>query len=189
MRELIVGEKKLFKRIIILATAILVFSVFSVSAEQLSKIGIVNFSRIVEDYFAESSAWREIDAMREKYNTGRDEILDDINDLKMEKLEAQNNNDSTKALKLDNEIYKKQEYLKEFHSVWQNRINSKIQGVSQSSTFTAEILDAITYIAESEGYSMIMRTQDPDILWYNHEIDVTDKVLERLRWQAARETN
>ena len=28
-----------------------------------------------------------------------------------------------------------------------------------------------------------------DILWYNHEIDVTDIVLERLRWQAARETS
>ena len=81
------------------------------------------------------------------------------------------------------------EYLKEFHSIWQNRINNKIQGVYQSSTFTAEILDAITYIAESEGYSMIMRTQDPNILWYNQEIDVTELVLERLRWQAARESN
>lgn len=162
---------------------------FSMSAEQLSKIGIVNFSRIVEDYFAESSAWREIDSMREKYNTGKDEILDEIDELKMDKLEAENNNDEIKRLKLEDEIYTKQEYLKEFHSIWQNRINDKIQGVYQSSTFTAEILDAISYVAESEGYSMIMRTQDPNILWYNHEIDVTELVLDRLRWQAARETD
>lgn len=175
------------KRILIF-TLVLVLSAFSLSAEQLSKIGIVNFSRIVEDYFAESSAWREIDTMREKYNEGRDEILDEINDLKMDKLQAENDNNEIKALKLDDEIYNRQEYLKEFHSVWQTRINNKIQGVYQSSTFTAEILDAITYIAESEGYSMIMRTQDPNILWYNHEIDVTNLVLERLRWQAARET-
>ena len=167
---------------------IIAIPLFSLSAEQLSKIGVVNFSRIVEDYFAESSAWREIDSMREKYNDGRDDILEEINDLKLEKLQAENDNDEIKALKLDDEIYNRQEYLKEFHSVWQNRINSKIQGVYQSSTFTAEILDAITYIAESEGYSMIMRTQDPDILWYNNEIDVTDLILERLRWQAARET-
>ncbi len=168
---------------------IAIIAVFSLSAEQLSKIGIVNFSRIVEDYFAESSAWREIDTMREKYNDGRDEILEEINDLKMEKLQAENSNNQIKALRIDDEIYNKQEYLKEFHSIWQNRINTKIQGVYQSSTFTAEILDAITYIAESEGYSMIMRTQDPDILWYNHEIDVTNLVLERLRWQAARESD
>lgn len=176
------------KRIFILLS-IFILSAFNLSAEQLSKIGVVNFSQIVEDYFAESSAWREIDSMREKYDEGRDDILDDINELKMEKLEADNNDDEIESLKLDDQIYSKQEYLKEFHSVWQNRINSKIQGVYQSSTFTAEILDAITYIAESEGYSMIMRTQDADILWYNHEIDVTDMVLERLRWQAARETN
>lgn len=176
--------KKTFLVLILIAV-----SVFGLSAEQLSKIGIVNFSRIVEDYFAESSAWREIDVMREKYNEGKDEILDEINDRKMEKLEAENNGDELAILKIDDEIYNKQEYLKEFHSIWQNRINSKVQGVYQSSTFTAEILDAIDYIAENEGYSLIMRTQDPDILWYNHEIDVTELVLERLRWQAARESN
>lgn len=175
------------KRILIILMILLV-SAFSLSAEQLSKIGIVNFTRIVEDYFAESSAWREIDSMREKYNDGRDEILDEINDLKMDKLQAENNNNEIKALKLDDEIYNKQEYLKEFHSVWQTRINNKIQGVYQSSTFTAEILDAIKYISETEGYSMIMRAQDPNILLWSPDIDVTDIVLERLRWQAARET-
>ena len=178
----------MLKRILIFLS-ILIFSSITLSAEQLSKIGVVNFSSIVEDYFAESSAWREIDSMRAKYNDGRDAILDEINNLRMDKLQAENNNDEIKALKLDDQIYNRQEYLKEFHSVWQNRINSKIQGVYQSSTFTAEILDAIKYIAESEGYSMIMRTQDADILWYSKEIDVTDLVLERLRWQAARETN
>ncbi|MBI9108917.1 MAG: OmpH family outer membrane protein [Spirochaetales bacterium] len=178
----------MFKKTLLVLILISV-SVFGLSAEQLSKIGIVNFSRIVEDYFAESSAWREIDAMREKYNKGKDVILDEINELKMKKLEAENNDDRLKILKIDDEIYNKQEYLKEFHSIWQNRINNKLQGVYQSSTFTAEILDAIDYIAENEGYSLIMRTQDPDILWYNQEIDVTDAVLERLRWQAARESN
>ena len=176
------------KRILILLS-VLVISAAGVYAEQLSKIGIVNFSTIVEDYFAESSAWREIDAMRDKYDEGLNEILDEINELKLDKLQAENNNDEIKILKIDDEIYNKQEYLKEFHSIWQKRINSKVEGVYQSSTFTAEILDAITFIAESEGYSMIMRTQDPNILWYNHEIDVTDLVLERLRWQAARESD
>ena len=178
----------MFKKTL-LVFILIVVSVFGLSAEQLSKIGIVNFSRIVEDYFAESSAWREIDVMRDKYNEGKDEILDVINDLKMDKLEAENNGDELQILKIDDEIYNKQEYLKEFHSIWQNRINNKVQGVYQSSTFTAEILDAIDYIAENEGYSLIMRTQDPDILWYNQEIDVTELVLERLRWQAARESN
>ena len=174
---------------IIFVLLLISLSVFTVTAEQLSKIGIVNFSKIVEDYFAESSAWREIDAMRDKYNEGKDQILDEINELKMQKLEAENDGNELNVLKIDDQIYSKQEYLKEFHSIWQSRINNKVQGVYQSSTFTAEILDAINYIAENEGYSMIMRTQDPNILWYNQEIDVTEKVLARLRWKAARESN
>jgi outer membrane protein len=127
--------------------------------------------------------------MREKYNEGKDESLEVIEELKLKKLEAEKNGRELEILRIEDEIYKKQEYLKEFHSIWQNRINKKIQDVYQSSSFTAEILSAITYIAETEGYSLITRTQDPDILWYNREIDITELVLERLRWQAARESN
>ncbi|MDC7125747.1 MAG: OmpH family outer membrane protein [Spirochaetales bacterium] len=177
----------MFKRVLTIASLITVLFTFSVSAEQLSKIGVVNFSRIVEDYFAESSAWREIDNMREKYEKGRDEILEEINDLKTQKLDALNKNNKSKALKIEDQIYQKQEYLKEFHSVWQNRINTKSQSISQSSTFTAEILDAITYVSESEGYSLILRTQDENILWYNHEVDITDLVLKRLKQMAGRQ--
>ncbi len=150
-------------------------------AEQLSKIGVVNFSKIIEDYFAESSAWREIDAIRAKYEAGKADIIDDIDQLKMEKLEAENNEADLLVLQLDNKIQRKQEYLKEYHEIWSNRINSKIENVSQSTTFTSEILDAIEYIAESEGYSLIFRIQDPNILWYNLEINITDKVLAHLR--------
>lgn len=159
----------------------------SLSAEILSKIGIVNFSRIVEDYFAESAAWREVDSMRERYEEGKNEILEEIDELRAEKLEAERQGDERKTLNLEDEIYQKQEYLKEFHSVWTNRINSKIETIYKSSTFTSEILDAIEYVAENEGYSIILRSQDPNILWYNREVDITDLVLERLRWMASRE--
>jgi len=160
---------------------------FSLHAEVLSKIGIVNFSRIVEDYFSESAAWREVDSMRERYEEGKNEILEDIDELRVEKLEEERKGNEREVLKLDDKIYQKQEYLKEFHSVWTNRINSKIQNIYQSSTFTAEILDAIEYVAENEGYSIILRSQDPNILWYNREVDITELILERLRWMASRE--
>lgn len=152
-----------------------------VGAEQLSKIGIVNFSKIIEDYFAESSAWREIDDMRSNYEKGKDGILEEIDQLKIQKLDAQNSGEDRTVLQLEQRIYQKQEYLKEYHNVWQSRINSKIESVSTSSSFTAEIYQAVKYIAESEGYSVVMRSRDPDIIWYNQEVDITNLVLERLR--------
>jgi len=168
-----------------LILAMILLAAVSVSAEQLSKIGLVNFSKIIEDYFSESSAWREIDAMRQQYQQGVDSIMAEIDQLKAQKLEAENKDDQISALQLDDRIYKRQEYLKEFHNIWSSRINSKIQNVSTSSSFTSEIYSVIKYVAESEGYSVIMRTQDPNILWYNQAVDITDLVLERLRRQAA----
>ena len=162
----------------------ILFSFFA-GAEQLSKIGLVNFSKIIEDYFAESSAWREIDAMRSQYDEGKNDILEDIDQLKLRKLEAQNINDDMSVLRLEEQIYQRQEYLKEFHNIWSSRINSKIENVSTSSSFTSEIYNVIKYIAETEGYSVILRTSDPNVLWYSQAVDVTDLVLERLRRQAA----
>jgi len=158
---------------------------FTAGAQQLSKIGMVNFSKIIEDYFAESSAWREIDAMRKQYDDGKDAILEEIDQMRLLRLNARNNGDDRQVLQLDERIYQKQEYLKEYHNIWQNRINAKIESVSTSSSFTAEIYQAVKFVAESNGYSVIMRTRDPDILWYSQEVDITNLVLERLRRQAA----
>ncbi|MBI9100789.1 MAG: OmpH family outer membrane protein [Spirochaetales bacterium] len=172
------------KKLLIAIICLTVFS-FSLAAEQLSKIGLVNFSKIIEDYFAESSAWREIDAMRSQYEEGKNEIMEDIDQLKLRKLEAQNINNEVEILRLEERIYQKQEYLKEFHNIWSSRINSKIENVSTSSSFTSEIYNVIKYVAETQGYSVIMRTSDPNVLWYSQDVDVTDLVLERLRRQAA----
>ncbi len=154
-------------------------------AEQLSKIGLVNFSKIIEDYFAESSAWREIDAMRSQYEEGKNEIIEEIDQLRLRKLEAENKDDEVAVLRLEERIYQKQEYLIEFHNIWSSRINSKIENVSTSTSFTSEIYDVIKYIAENEGYSVVIRTRDPNIIWYSQAIDITELVLERLRRQAA----
>lgn len=157
----------------------------TLQAEQLSKIGMINFSKIIEDYFAESAAWREIDAMRSQYEEGKKSILEEIEQMRLQKVTAQVEGDEHQVLRLEENIYQKQDYLKEYHSIWQGRINSKVESVSSSSSFTAEIYQAVKYIAESEGYSVIMRTRDPNILYYNQEVDITNLILERLRQQSA----
>lgn len=172
-------------RKIVLLLLVFLLITFAAGAEQLSKIGMVNFSKIIEDYFAESSAWREIDAMRKQYEEGKDAILEEIDQMRLLRLTAQNNGDERQVLQLEERIYQKQEYLKEYHNIWQSRINAKVETVSTSSSFTAEIYQAVKFVAESNGYSVIMRTRDPDILWYNQEVDITNLVLERLRRQAA----
>jgi outer membrane protein len=167
---------------------LLVFSLglFPVFAEQLSKIGVVNFTRIIEDYFSESSAWREIDNLRTNYQNGLNQIMAEIEQLRNQRLEAQRQDNQTQALQLDERINQRQEYMREYHNVWSTRINNRIQNISSSGSFTSEVYGSIRYIAESQGYSVILRTQDPDILWYSQAVDITDLVIERLKAQGGR---
>ena len=46
--------------------------------------------------------------------------------------------------------------------------------------------EAIEYIAVSEGYSLVLEKQNPFILHYGLDIDITDKVLKYLLDQASR---
>ena len=167
------------KVLFVLAISILI--AFSITAEPLSKIGVVNFTRIIEDYYSESSAWREIDSMRNEYQRGLNTIVNEIEQLKTQQLEAQRQNNEISALQLGERLYQRQEYMKEYHNVWSTRIDRAIANMSTSNTVTTEIYTAIRYIAETQGYSVIMRTQDPNILWYSQSIDITDLVIERLK--------
>lgn len=154
---------------------------FVVSGVPLSKIGVVNFSKIVEDYFAESFVWREIDELRGKYESGKQAILAEIDELNYSLLNAQNENNEYLVLQLEDRIYNKQEYLKEYHTVWQNRINTKVEEATTSTAFTAEIYRAVKRVAEESGYSLVLRSIDPNLIWYSHSVDMTEDVLERLR--------
>jgi outer membrane protein len=61
------------------------------------------------------------------------------------------------------------------------RIESKKNTLLTSSDFSREIIKAVEYVAENEGFSIVFRKKDPNILYYNYEVDITEKVLEYLR--------
>ena len=168
------------KKIAVIAGIIVLLSA-GVFANPLSKIGVINFTRIIEDYYSESAVWREIDSMRNEYQRGLNTIVNEIEQLRNQQLEAQRVNNDILALQLGERLFQRQEYMKEYHNVWSTRIDRRIQTISASDTITAEIYSVINYIAETQGYSVIFRTQDPNILWYSQAVDITDLVLDRLK--------
>ncbi len=166
-------------RILLITAFILLFS-SGVYAEKLTMIGIVDLTKIVSNYFKESAAWREIDELTQKVEETTNAKLEEIKTLQAKKIEAQNKGDDTLALQLDNEIEKNKQYLQEYHKIMSDRINSKKENLLTSSGFSREIIDAISYIAEDQGFSIVLRKKDPNILYYNYEVDITDKVIDRL---------
>jgi Skp family chaperone for outer membrane proteins len=110
---------------------------------------------------------------------------DKLERLRELKFQAEQDGDTRKALQYDEQINQQQDFMKEYHSVMTNRIQSKTERLSQSTSFAEEILKVIEYIAINEGYSIVMDAKNPYIWWYNPEADITDLVIERLQ-QLAR---
>jgi len=167
------------KRSLIIIFMLVLFSA-QIFAEKLTMIGIVDLTKIVSNYFKESAAWREIDELTQKVEETTNSKLEEIKTLQGKKIEAQNKGDDTLALQLDNEIEKKKQYLQEYHKIMSDRISSKKENLLASSGFSKEIIEAISYIAEDQGFSIVLRKKDPNILYYNYEVDITDKVIDRL---------
>jgi len=48
-----------------------------------------------------------------------------------------------------------------------------------------QVYDEIRYIAESEGYSMVIDLkQNNGIIWYSNTVDITDKLIANLLTKA-----
>ena len=172
------------KKLILIGIVFFILS-SSIFAEKLTMIGVVDLTKIVSDYFKESTAWREIDELTKKVDETTTEKLNEIRDLQGQKIEAENNNNDSLVLRLDNDILKKQQYLQEYHKIMSDRIASKKENLLTSSGFSKEIIETIQFIAENEGFSIVLRKKDPNILYYNYEVDITDKVIERLILRAS----
>lgn len=165
------------------ALLVVLFLLFShtVFAAKLTMVAVVDLTRIVSDYFQESAAWREIDQLIQKTEETLQEKKEEINSLEQRKMTAIENNNQRLSLQLDEEIRKKQDYMKEYNRIMTERIESKKSNLTTSSDFSRDIIKAVEYIAETEGFSIVIRKTDPNILYYNYEVDITDKVLEYLR--------
>ncbi|MCF6335584.1 MAG: OmpH family outer membrane protein [Spirochaetales bacterium] len=163
----------------------LIVITFSLFAEKLTMIGIVDLTKIVSDYFKESTAWREIDELTNRVEQSTNEKLNEIRILQEQKINAANDNNEFLILKLEDEIQKKQQYLQEYHKIMSDRISSKKENLLTSSGFSKEIIESIQFIAENEGFSIVFRKKDPNILYYNYEVDITEKVIERLILRAS----
>lgn len=167
-----------------LFSALLVFTL-PVAAEKLTKVAVVDLTSIVSDYFKESTEWREIDELTRQTEETINERMEEINSLKQQKVEAEADGDELLVLKLDEQVRQKQEYLQEYHKIMSDRIQTRKDRLLTGSDFSREIIKTVQYIAESEGYSMVFRKKDPNILFFSYEVDITNKVLEHLRRTAA----
>ena len=149
-------------------------------SEAITKVAVLDYSRILSAFYQDSRAVRELEEMKSQFQEEIDRIQGEISILEERKLNAENNGDNARALELDNQIFEKKKFLRDYVRVKNGQLTELNKSLSQNNTLVKEIIEEVEYVAESGGYSIVLKKSDPNLLWWNYEVDITEQVLQRL---------
>jgi len=165
------------KRIIIFILLILSSFLY---AQQLTRFAVVDMPKVYTAYFKDSRAVRQFEEKSAKVQSDIDKMTKEIQDLKSRHADALLRDDQSEVLRLDSLIYRRSEYLREFYQTRTAELENEKKKLMQSGSFLEQVYDEIRYIAESEGYSMVIEKNN-NLLWYSNTIDITDKLITNLQ--------
>lgn len=169
------------KKILCAVSFLLLFFVFDLSAQQITKFAVIDTATVYEVYFRESSAIKNYEAKKTEFQAEVDRLTDELKDLQLKKVEAQKSGDSVAALRYDSEITTKASYITEYTRAKNIELDDIKKRLQTSDDFYTTLYSVIARIAESEGYSMVLSLRQADsVLWYSPSVDITDKVIESL---------
>jgi outer membrane protein len=167
------------KKIALLA-CILMVSV-SLSAEQLTTVGVVDISTVYNSFFQDSLAVRELEELKDSIQQELDGHVAILRRLQEQKLEAESEGRENDALRLDEEIYEKTQFIQDFQRIKQRELYDRQQRLLNSDSFLSQLQNAIAFVAEANGFTIVVTANDDKLLWWSQEVDITELVLERLR--------
>ena len=150
----------------------------SLEAQQLTRFAVVDLPKVYLAFFRESRAVREFEEQSSRVQAEIDRMTREIQELKTAQFNAEARGDRAQAMRLENEVYRNSEYLKEYFRIKTAELEDRKSKLTQSETFLGQVYEEIRFIAESEGYSMVLNLKEnTGILWYSPTVDITDKLM------------
>ncbi|QQO08201.1 OmpH family outer membrane protein [Breznakiella homolactica] len=175
------------KRTLIISVLLVVLGAASAGAQQLTRFAVVDLPRVYTSFFRDSRAVRDFEERSARVQAEIDRMNEEIQTLRSSKVDAERQGNTEQALRLESEIYRKSEFLREYFQTKTAELEDQRKRLAQSNTFLQQVLDEIRYIAESEGYSMVLNLKEnTGIIWYSPTVDITDKVIQNLMTKAGR---
>lgn len=144
-------------------------------AADTSKIGLVDFQKILKESSAGKFARQKINKRGQQLEKNLKGMQDKIEGLR-EKLEkeslvmSQEKREQKKReirIKINDFKQKNEQYKKEFQKMRQKVINN----------MKKEVFDLAQKIGKKEGYLLIMEKNTAGVLYYSDSIDITDDVI------------
>ncbi len=169
--------KKAFIFALLLCASVTVYA-----QQQIPKIGVIDYSRIVQRMMPNSDQLQEIKKIKQAIEDETTAIEAEIAALEKDKrkIESRNRfNDNTEEI--DEQISSLRYYLNQFVAEKNKELEEKKVLVPDTTEILSRIVNQIQYVAESEGYSIIFDSKDKNIIWWTHSVDITDLVMKKLR--------
>ena len=169
---------------VLCAFGLLCAAPLAAQTQQVTKIGVLNFSKVYLSIYQQTKAVRDYEKANSDYSAEAATRSKAILDLQAQRLDADKAGDKTKSAALDKSIADQQKDLDTFRKVKLAQLATMKEAASTSAA-VLQIMDVVKLLAESEGYSLILRS-DTDvgqalILYRILEIDLTDDVITELQ--------
>ena len=165
----------------LLSIAAFVLFVTPAFGEQLTTVGVVDMERILNEFFTQSEEVREWRQNVEAFDQERRRIEREITELEEDRLEALEQENEMDALSLEERISERRRFLDEFTRIRRNQLQQQREALLDGGdTFFSQVNSAISFVAQAEGYTIMMDAGADDMLWYADEVDVTAEVIQRL---------
>ncbi|GBU27541.1 hypothetical protein R84B8_01074 [Treponema sp. R8-4-B8] len=172
---------------VILFLSLNVLCLSCVFGQQITRFAVVDLSKVYMAHFKDSKAVRDFEEKSARVQAEIDKITKEIQALRSRHADAVNANNESEALRLENQIYRRSEHLKEYYQTKTAELDDERSKLMQSGTFLNQVYDEIRYIAESEGYTMVLNMKNnPNIIWFSPMIDITEKLIQNLQTRNRR---
>ena len=166
---------------IALIFALSLLSLAGLSAQQITRFGVVDTARVYQAYFRNSAPVRNYENKKSQFQAEITKRSEEIQKLKSQKTEAESSGNDATASRLESEIIKKTDSLTEYTNAKNVELESIKNNLQNSDSFYKKLYSVLERVAEDGGYSVILSLQNANgILWYSSSVDVTDKVISSL---------
>ncbi|MBQ3320234.1 MAG: OmpH family outer membrane protein [Spirochaetia bacterium] len=165
-----------------LFTLLFCASFVAYAQQQIPKIGIIDYSRIVQRMMPSLDQLQEVKNIKQAIDDETAAIETEIAALEKEKEDvASKSHYSDAADEIDEQITSLKYYLQQYLEEKNKELEEKKALVPDTAEIISKIVNQIQYVAESEGYSIIFDSKDKNIIWWTHSVDITDMVMRKLR--------
>jgi len=154
--------------------------------QQLTRFAVVDLQHVYTSFFKESQAVRQFEERSARVQSEVDKRTKEIQELRGRHAEAVLNDNQSEANNLETRIQRMTDALRDYYQAQTAILERQMAQLSQSNSFRSQVYDEIRRIAESEGYTMVMNKNDPNIIWFSSTIDITEKLIQNLLARARR---